>query len=105
MKKPPNFLKAIPLAMVVCSSILVSTAEPASAFGWPKRDELGIATTRDNRNYWRSKGRVVMPNPPNRNDICRWKYPRDNGTVYGKAVSWSNQMETKCYHRYWKWWW
>ncbi len=108
MKKPHNFLKAIPLAMAVCSSILVSTAKPASAFGWWKTDYLGRATTSDNRNYWRSIGRMGQAVPPwNRDDICRWKYPRSNGTVYGKPASWwgSRNWQTNCYHRYWKWWW
>lgn len=107
MKKPQNFLKAIPLAMAVCSSILVSTAKPASAFGWWKTEYLGRATIRDNNRYARSIGRMAVNTPPgNRNDICRWKYPRRNGTVYGKPAGWWGRAswETNCYHRYWKWW-
>ena len=112
MKKPQNFLKAIPLAMAVCSSILVSTAKPASAFGWWKTEYLGRATTADNYRYWRSIGKTGQPvAPKNRNDICRWKYPRSNGTVYGKPVrlrlwwGWrSPTWDTDCYHRYWKRW-
>jgi len=108
MKKPQNFLKAIPLAMAVCSSILVSTAKPASAFGWWKTEYLGRATIADNYRYWRSIGRIAQAVPPsNRNDICRWKYPRRTGTVYGKTAGWWGpaRWETKCYHRYWKSWW
>ncbi|MGK7922479.1 MAG: hypothetical protein AB4080_20990 [Trichodesmium sp.] len=106
MKKPLNFLKVIPLAMVVCSSILVSTAEPASA--WWRTNYLGQATIRDNSRYARSIGRIATGTPPwNRDLICRWKYPRRNGTVYGKPASWwgTAHWETNCYHRYWRWWW
>lgn len=102
MKKPQNFLKAIPLAMVVCS-ILVSTAKPASAFWWRKREYLGRLTTSDNNEYARSRGRFGLSTPPrNRNDICRWKYPRDYGNVYGKGIKY---WETDCYHAYWVSWW
>ncbi len=103
MKKPQNFLKAISLAMVVCSSILISTAESASAFGRMKKDFLGITTTRDNAHYVRSTGdksaRRNTLAPANRNRICRWKYPRTNGTVYGKP---DGRWNTKCYHTYFK---
>ena len=107
MKKTKNFMKAIPLAIAVCSSILVSTAKPASAFGWWQTDYLGRATISDNYNYWRSIGRIGVSTPPwNRNDICNWKYSGRSG-VYGKAVSWwgRDSWKTNCYHRYWKWWW
>ncbi len=106
MNKSKSLIKALPLAMAVCGSILISTAEPASAFGWWRTDYLGRLTTRDNDAYWRSKGRSLTPTPPrNRNDLCKWKYPRSNGTVYGKAASRRRSWETNCYHRYWKWWW
>ena len=86
---------------------MVSTAEPASAFGWWKTDYLGRATIADNGAYSRSRG-ISLPTPPaNRDLICRWKYPRRNGTVYGKAAAWVGRAswETNCYHRYWKGWW
>ena len=91
--------------MAVCSSILVSTAKPASAFGWWQTDYLGRATTRDNQRYARSIGASTIGFTPfgRSNDICRWKYRRSNGTVYGQGV-WGT-WETNCYHRYWKWWW
>ncbi|MFY7803057.1 MAG: hypothetical protein ACOVQ7_06500 [Limnoraphis robusta] len=86
---------------------MVSTAEPASAFGWWKTDYLGRATSADNEAYWRSRGRIPFGTAPlNRDLICQWKYPRRDGTVYGQAAGWfAASLETNCYHRYWKWWW
>ncbi|MEA5519131.1 hypothetical protein VB834_04625 [Limnoraphis robusta Tam1] len=106
--KPKKFLKTISIATIFYGSIMVSTAEPASAFGWWKTDYLGRATMADNAAYWRSQGRTPFGTPPqNRDLICQWKYPRTNGTVYGQAAGWVGRAswETNCYHRYWKGWW
>ncbi|MCG5056852.1 MAG: hypothetical protein KA714_02255 [Limnoraphis sp. WC205] len=87
---------------------MVSTAEPASAFGWWQTDHLGRATRADNNAYSRSQGRIPFGTAPlNRDLICQWKYPRRDGTVYGQAAAWLGpaSWETNCYHRYWKGWW
>ena len=102
MKKPQNFLKVISLALVLCSSIVVSTAEPVSAFGRMRKEYLGRATIRDNVHYWmstkeKSRRRKISP-PGNRDLICMWKYTHIKGKVYGKA---DGPWNTKCYDRYW----
>ncbi|CAD5979471.1 hypothetical protein PCC9214_04514 [Planktothrix tepida] len=97
-------LSKISIAVFVGSLVLVSHTQPANA-GWFTKDTyLGRMTVSDNLAYWRAQGRIGLSTPPwDRNQLCQWKYGRDN--VWGKAVSsWgSANWQTDCYR--WRWFW
>ena len=102
MVKPAQFSK-IAAAALVGSVVLFSHTQPADAAWFRKDDYLGRLTITDNANYWRAQRRVVVPTPPDRNQLCQWKYGNNN--VWGQSVSWfgADNWKTDCYR--WRWFW
>jgi hypothetical protein len=100
-----NKMALVSLALVAFSTVSTINTKPAQAFGWWVTEELGIAGTEDNGNYWRSIGKNPLSSPPwDRNALCRWKTGRSDAK--GEARSWfgSGNWQTRCYRTYWKWW-
>lgn len=102
MVKPAQFSK-IATAALVGSVVLFSHTQPADAAWFRKDDFLGQLTTTDNAAYWRAQRRLVVPTPPDRNQLCQWKYGNNN--VWGQAASWwgADNWKTNCYR--WRWFW
>lgn len=103
MVKPAQFSK-IAMAALVGSVVLFSHTQPADAFWLRKDTDLGQLTGNDNAAYWRAQGKwSVGIQPPNRDQLCQWRYGNDN--VWGNAAGgWGNDFyKTNC-HR-WRWLW